>query len=120
VNLQATLGSLYYKAGREREANQAWERALEGSPADPQRYRIVANVLLENRLLEKAADTYRRGRISCSNPELFTIELAQLLAVTMDYRGASEEELHLEGGGKGCGHRCCPARIARDRGPASV
>jgi tetratricopeptide (TPR) repeat protein len=91
LNLQATLGGLYYKAGKEQEADQAWEQALAGDPADPQRYRIVANVLLENRLLEKAADTYRRGRVGCSNPELFTVELAQLLAVTMDYRGASEE-----------------------------
>ena len=91
LNLQATLGGLYHKAGSERGADRAWERALAGDPADPQRYRIVANVLLENRLLDKAADTYRRGRVGCSNPELFTIELAQLLAVTMDYRGASEE-----------------------------
>ncbi|MGB6650151.1 MAG: tetratricopeptide repeat protein [Bacteroidota bacterium] len=91
LNLHASLGSLYYKSGRESEADAAWEQALSGNPTDPQRYRIIANVMMENRLLEKAAETYRRGRIGCNDTKLFTIELAQLLAVSMDYRGASEE-----------------------------
>jgi len=93
LNLLASLGSLYYKSGRELEADEAWEQALSGNPADPQRYRIIANVMMENRLLEKAAETYRRGRIGCHDGNLFTLELAQLLAVSMDYRGASEEYL---------------------------
>jgi tetratricopeptide (TPR) repeat protein len=91
LNLQASLGSLLYKSGREPEADAAWEEALRRGPTDPQRYRIIANVMMENRLLEKAAETYRRGRIGCNDTNLFTIELAQLLAVSMDYDGASEE-----------------------------
>jgi tetratricopeptide (TPR) repeat protein len=91
LNLQASLGSLFYKSGREPEADAAWEEALRRGPTNPQRYRIIANVMMENRLLEKAAETYRRGRIGCNDTNLFTIELAQLLAVSMDYDGASEE-----------------------------
>ncbi|MEK7671490.1 MAG: tetratricopeptide repeat protein, partial [Bacteroidota bacterium] len=56
-------------------------------------YRLVSNSLLENRLLEKTAELYRRARKECNDPNLFTLDLAQLLAVTMDYSGATTEFL---------------------------
>jgi tetratricopeptide (TPR) repeat protein len=89
--LRATLGSVYYRAGREPEALQEWDRVIAADPRNPQRYRIIAGVMLENRLLERAAQTYRDGRIACTNPSLFIMELAQLLAASMDYRGATTE-----------------------------
>ena len=91
--LRASLGSVYYRAGREPEALREWEQVIAGDPANQQRYRLIANVMLENRLLERAAQTYRDGRVACNNPSLFSMELAQLLSASMDYRGATAEYL---------------------------
>jgi tetratricopeptide (TPR) repeat protein len=93
VSLLSMLGGVYYKAGREREAEDTWEKTLATDPKNPNVYRVVTNVLLENRLLEKTAETYRRARAACGDPNLFTLDLAQLLAITMDYAGATVEFL---------------------------
>jgi tetratricopeptide (TPR) repeat protein len=93
LNLQAMLGTALYRSGRENEGFDAWERAIAPNPANPQAYRLIANVMTENRLLERAADVYRRARSGCNDPNLFTLELAQILIVSMDYAGATAEML---------------------------
>lgn len=91
--LRATLASTYYKAAREKEAYDEWEKAISADSKNTNIYRLVAQSMLENRLLDKTADLYRRARVACSDPNLFTIDLAQLLASSMDYAGASAEFL---------------------------
>jgi len=91
--LYGMLGTAHYRAGRETQAQETWELAIALHPANQQSYRVIASVLIENRLLERAAAMYRRGRIGCNDPYLFTIELSQLLAASMDYAGATEEYL---------------------------
>lgn len=93
INLLGLLGSVYYKTGQEQEAYAEWDRAIAADPANPNVYRAVANVLLENRLLDRTAELYRRARVACNDPGLFVIDLAQLLAVSMDYAGATQEYL---------------------------
>ncbi len=93
ANLLCLLGSTLYQAGKEQEADAVWEQAIAVEPANPNIYRLVANALLENRLLDKTAAVYRRARAACNDPNLFTVDLAQLLAVSMDYAGASAEYL---------------------------
>ena len=90
---QLTLASTYYKANREKDAYAEWDRAIATGPANPNVYRAVAQSMLENRLLDKTAELYRKGRVACKDPNLFTMDLAQLLATTMDYAGASTEFL---------------------------
>jgi tetratricopeptide (TPR) repeat protein len=92
-NLHATLGSVLYRAGREKDASAEWDSAIATDPANPGTYRLVAAVLVENRLLDRAAEVYRRGRTGTGDGELFTLELAQLLASTMNYSGATTEYL---------------------------
>jgi len=92
-NLHATLGSVLYRAGREKDASAEWDSAIATDPANPGTYRLVAAVLVENRLLDRAAEVYRRGRTGNGDGELFTLELAQLLASTMNYSGATTEYL---------------------------
>ncbi len=87
------LGSVYYRAGREKDAAAEWERAIATDPANPGTYRLVAAVLTENRLLDRAAEIYRRGRRGTGDADLFTLELAQLLTSTMNYSGATTEYL---------------------------
>ncbi len=93
ANLLCLLGSALYQSGKEKEADAAWEQAIAAEPPNPNVYRLVANSLLENRLLDKTAAVYRRARVACNDPNLFTLDLAQLLAVSMDYAGATTEYL---------------------------
>lgn len=89
--LHLSLASTLYKQGHEKEADEEWKKVIESNPASETVYRMVAQSMMENRLLEKTADVYRRARIACKDPGLFTIDLAQLLATSMDYAGASAE-----------------------------
>jgi cellulose synthase operon protein C len=92
-NLRALMGSVLYRAGREKEADDAWDKAIATAPANPNTYRLIANVMIENRLLDRAVTAYRRGREACNDPMLFTMEMAQLLVASMDYKGATIEYL---------------------------
>jgi len=91
IPLRVTLGNVCTKAGRDEEARAIWEQILSITPCNPLHYRLVASAMVENRLLESAAEVYRRARTSCNNPDLFVVELAQLLSASMDYRAAAEE-----------------------------
>jgi tetratricopeptide (TPR) repeat protein len=91
LNLRTSLAGVYQRAGREREARQEWENILAVDPSNVNLYRIVASSMVEYRLMEQAAEVYRRGRVACKDPMLFTIELAQLRIAMMDYEGASGE-----------------------------
>jgi len=93
VSLLALLGSVYYQAGREQDAGDEWEKIIAIDPKNAGLYRTVANVLIENRLLDKAAETYRRGRNAVGDQRLFTLELSQVLIATMDYGNATKELL---------------------------
>jgi tetratricopeptide (TPR) repeat protein len=93
VALRGQLGSVYYKAGREQEADREWEGIIDADPRNPNQYRLLASMLTENRLLDRAADVYRRGRAAVGDKNLFALELAQLLTATMDYGGATSEYL---------------------------
>jgi len=92
-NTRAVLGGVYYKAGNEKDADAEWNATIASEPTNQNIYRIVANIMIENRLLDKTAEVYRKARIACNDPNLFTIDLAQLLAVSMDYIGATTEFL---------------------------
>jgi tetratricopeptide (TPR) repeat protein len=91
ISVQVALGSVYHKAGRDKEATAEWEKVMRVDPKNPNVYRNVANVLIENRLLDRAAEIYRRGRLACTDASLFTLDLAYLLSVSMDYTGAMTE-----------------------------
>jgi tetratricopeptide (TPR) repeat protein len=91
VSLRAQLGGVYYRAGMEQKALDEWDSTLALSPRNPNLYRIVAGVMVENRLLDRAIAVYRRGREACGDPLQFSFELSQLLAVSMDYRGSTAE-----------------------------
>ncbi len=89
--LRAQLGSVFYRAGMEGEAYREWDSAVTYGAVNANRYRIVANVMVENRLLDRAVEVYRRGRAACRDSSLFTFELVQLLTVSMEYHEAALE-----------------------------
>jgi cellulose synthase operon protein C len=89
--LRATLGSVLYRNGDEQAAEAEWDAAIAVAPAQEITYRIVASVLGENRLLDRAAAVYRKGRLALNNRSLFALELAQVLSAGMDYPNAARE-----------------------------
>jgi tetratricopeptide (TPR) repeat protein len=93
IPLHGMLGTAHYRAGREQEAMDVWNATLSIGPPNVQTYRLVAGVLIENRLLDRAAEVYRKGRAALDDPALFSMELAQLLSASMDYAGATAEYL---------------------------
>ena len=93
IPTRAVLASTYYKSGKEKEAFQEWDKVIETDPTNAGVYRLVAQSMLENRLLDRTAEIYRRARVACKDPNLFTLDLAQLLSISMDYPGASTEYL---------------------------
>ena len=93
VALRGALGSVEYKAGREQEAYQEWDSILADNPKNVNVYRMLAGEMIENRLLDRAAEVYHRGRAASGDSSLFCLELAQLLVASMDYSGATNEYL---------------------------
>lgn len=91
LNLRSMLAGIYQRGGREQQAREEWDRAIAMNPANVNAYRIIASSMIDHRLLEKAAEVYRRGRTALDDPLLFALELAQLEAVMMDYTGAATE-----------------------------
>ena len=91
LNLRMMLAGIYQRAGMEQQAREEWDRAIALNPMNVNYYRIVASSMIDHRLLEPAAETYRRARLALNDPSLFALELAQLEIVTMDYAGASME-----------------------------
>jgi tetratricopeptide (TPR) repeat protein len=89
--LRATLGSVLYRDGNEQGAEAEWDAAIALAPTQESTYRIVAAVLGENRLLDRAAAVYRKGRLALNNRSLFALELAQVLSAGMDYANAARE-----------------------------
>jgi predicted Zn-dependent protease len=91
LSLRASLGSTLYRAGRENDAYAEWGKLIESNPRAEVVYRIVAASEIEVRLLDRAVETYDRGRKAIGNQNLFTLDLAQLLIARMDYRRSSVE-----------------------------
>lgn len=95
IPLLAQLGGVHYRAGEDSLASAAWDAAVDRDPGNISTYRVVTAVLMENRLLDRTAALYRAARVACKDPNLFTQELAGLLAVSMDYTGAATEYVRL-------------------------
>lgn len=95
IGLMAELGSIYLRAMDERRAYDVWERAIAINPKNETTYRIVASAMIESRAIERAVLTYKRGRESCGNPNLFTSDVAYLYSIILNYADATREYLNL-------------------------
>ncbi|MDZ7260719.1 MAG: tetratricopeptide repeat protein [candidate division KSB1 bacterium] len=91
--LQIDLAEIYYKSGRTEEALRLWNEVIQNQPRDINVYREVANRLLNNGLFDEAVKVYQKGREKVNNPDVFTLELANLYTIRMDYRNAVLEYL---------------------------
>jgi cellulose synthase operon protein C len=95
INILAQLGRAYNFNSNDVKANEMWGRAIATSPKSETVYRVVCAAMLENRQVENAIKMYLRGRTEIGKPDLFTIDLAYLYTLVLNYSEATREYLNL-------------------------
>lgn len=91
INLYGLKGGTYYLMGLEQEAFKTWDLGIEKNPTQVNTYRIMANYAIERRAFDKAVEYLKRGKEVSNDPKMFSFDLAQIYAVTMRYKDATEE-----------------------------
>lgn len=91
VNLFGMLGTTYYQMGNESKAYETWEEGLKILPENQMQYRVIANYAIQRRAFDKAIDYLKRGKAISQNPDLFSYDLANIYALTMQFKEAAEE-----------------------------
>ncbi len=91
LQLRATLGSVYARAGHDEEAVKAWDAMVAAFPDNPAVYRIVARNALDNRMFDEAERYLKKGREVSGNVVLFGQELARAYAMQLRFRDAMNE-----------------------------
>ena len=95
INLYGLLGSSYYLMENETKAFSIWDDGLNKVPQNQINYKFMANYAIERRAFEKAIDFLKRGKKISDNPLYFSFDLANLYALTMQYKEAAEEYLSI-------------------------
>jgi len=93
--LLSQIGSIYILKSEEQKAFEVWDRAIALNPKSETNYRIVGSAMLQSRLFDRTIDLYKRGRIACSKPTLFTSDIAYLYSIMLNYADATREYLNL-------------------------
>ncbi|GBD94095.1 tol-pal system protein YbgF [bacterium BMS3Abin05] len=93
IGLETQLGDVYFKMGDEVRAYRVWSGILRKHPGQTAVYRVVASVMLQNRLFDRAIAVYLRGRKASNKPAQFALELAQLYMFRQTYPAAVDEYL---------------------------
>ncbi|MCB0742616.1 MAG: tetratricopeptide repeat protein [Ignavibacteriae bacterium] len=91
IDLYGDLGSVYYLIGNQEKADEYWTKGITLDSENPFSYRVIANYLVENRLIEKAIDILRTGNSKSDDPTIFSYDIANLYSLTMKFEEATEE-----------------------------
>src|SRR5436309_5324016 len=74
ISLLSNLASVYMLKSDELKADATWERAIGVDPKHEVTYRLVGSEMLLTRQFERAIIVYKRGRVACGDPALFTAD----------------------------------------------
>jgi tetratricopeptide (TPR) repeat protein len=91
VNMYGLLGKTYHIKGDEQKAFDTWDKALELSGGNLSFYRVIANYAVERRSFGKAVEILTKGKEKAPDPHIFSYDIANLYAITMNYTKAAEE-----------------------------
>lgn len=94
VNLLTLLGKTLFLMGRENETFALWREYLNGNPQQ-NLFRHFSNASLELRAFDKAIEFLETGRRTSPDKLLFTMDIAQLYLLQMNYTAASKEYVYL-------------------------
>lgn len=95
INLMSQLASVYVLKSDEAKADSMWERAIAIDPKRETTFRFVGSAMLQCRQFDRAINIYKRGRIACADPKLFTPDIAYLYSIMLKYSEATVEYLNL-------------------------
>jgi tetratricopeptide (TPR) repeat protein len=95
IDLLSQLGKMYARNGDSKKAIEIWNRAIDVDNKNISFYTIVANEMIESRMIEQAIKVYQRGRSIIGDKNVFAAELGYLNSIFMNYREATEEYLLL-------------------------
>lgn len=93
INLFGQLGATYYMQGNLEKAYQVWNEPLKNSNATQITFRVLANYAIERRAFDKAIEILEKGKPKTTDPFMFSMDLANLYSLTMQYEKAAEEYL---------------------------
>jgi tetratricopeptide (TPR) repeat protein len=95
ISLLSELASVHMLKSDEPKADAIWERAIGVDPKHEITYRLVGSSMLQSRQFERAINVYKRGRIACGDPALFTPDIAYLYSITLKYPEATLEYIDM-------------------------
>jgi tetratricopeptide (TPR) repeat protein len=95
INSYGLLGSTYYEMGDNERAFSVWENALAKNKYSVAGYKMIANYAIQNRAFDKAVEYLNRGKSETNDPKIFSFDLANIYALTMNYSKAIDEYCQL-------------------------
>jgi len=94
VSLEIAAAQVHYKMGREKEALKQWQTILNQKSREIPIYQLVANSMVQERLLDEAIDVYLTGRKRLGRADLFVFNLIPLYTARMNFEKATDELIH--------------------------
>lgn len=94
-NLYGEIAVIYSRKEMEDSLNYFVKKGIELDPKNPMSYKFISNILIQNRLFEKAIDVLERGKRTTNDNLMFSIDLISVYALLMNYRSASIEMVEL-------------------------
>ena len=91
ITAYGMLGSTYYLMGNEEKAKEIWFKPFDILKPDPVFYRVIANYAVERRAFDIAIELFKSGKNISPDKLIFSQDLAQLYAITMQFKLAAEE-----------------------------
>jgi len=91
ITLYGMLGTTYYLMGDENKAFKTWDDALNTFPKNAANYRTFANYAIQMRTFNKAIEYLKKGEEIADDPKYFSYDLANIYALTMQYKDAAKE-----------------------------
>ena len=91
ITLYGILGTTYYLMGDENKAFKTWDDALNKFPKSSANYRTFANYAIQMRTFNKAIEYLKKGVEIADDPKYFSYDLANIYALTMQYKDAAKE-----------------------------
>ncbi|MCX7874936.1 MAG: tetratricopeptide repeat protein [Melioribacteraceae bacterium] len=91
VSNYGMLGSIYFMKDDLTNAFKTWEKGIATNPNSNVVYRVMANYAIENRAFVKAIDFLNRGKKLSVDKYIFSLDLANIYAINMNFENAANE-----------------------------
>jgi tetratricopeptide (TPR) repeat protein len=88
IGLKNELAGLYFDLNEKELAFSTWEDALKSPNARLNDFTIIANTMVQRRLIQRAIDIYKEAQVRFKNPTMFLTTIARLNEFTFNYEAS--------------------------------